>query len=100
MKHTRDGDDDRSRFIEIEFIGGPFDGLKELCVTQPIQLRTDVVWLVCEDAFRQLDGKDHRPGGSITSVALYELEIWNFACRYRFVGAISPKEVTHCLRET
>jgi hypothetical protein len=84
----------------IEFIGGPYDGHKEPCFTWPTRLPANVVWLVCDDAFRLLDGKDHRPGGSIASVAIYELEVGNGACRYRFVGAISVSELTHFVRET
>jgi hypothetical protein len=80
MKETRGGDDGRIRFLEIEFIGGPYDGHKEPCFTWPADLPADVVWLVCENVFRLLDRRDHRPGGSITSVALYQLGVGNCAC--------------------
>ena len=100
MKHTRDGGGDRNRFLEIEFIGGPYDGHKELCFTRPIDLCADLVWFVCEDVFRLLDGKDSRPGASITSVALYELDEVNGACRYQFVGAVSVKDLAHSMCET
>ena len=104
MKETRDGDDHHHhhliRFLQIEFLGGPYDGHKEPGCTLPAHLPADVVWLVCEDVFRLLDGKDHRPGGSITSVAIYELDAGNGAVRYRFAGASSVKELTHSERET
>ena len=43
-------------------------------------IAANVVWLVCDDAFRLLDGKGHQPCGSITSVAIYELEVANGEC--------------------
>lgn len=92
MKEMRDGDADQLQHFEIEFIGGPYDGHKEPCFVRPIHLPADLVWFVCEDVFRLLDGGDLCSGGSITSVALYELERVNGTCRYRFVGAISAKE--------
>ena len=85
---------------EIEFIGGPYDGHKEPCLTRPVHLPAHVVWFVCEDVFRLLDGKDHHPGGSITSVALYELEVGSSAFRYRFASAISVKGLTDSMRKT
>ena len=94
MKKTRDRDDDQIRYLDIEFIGGPYDGHKEPSFTPPIHLPAELVWFVCEDAFRLLDGKDHRPGGSFTSVALYELELANGARRYRFVRTIPVRELT------
>jgi hypothetical protein len=100
MNETRDGDDHRIRVFEIEFIGGPYDGHKEPCFTSPAHLSAEVVWLVCEDAFLVLAGKDPHSGGSLTSVAVYELEVGNGAVRYRFARAISVKELTHSIRET
>jgi len=99
MGQTRDGMDDHVRVLEIEFIGGPYDGHKKPCFTRPVHLPADVVWFVCEDAFRLLDGKDQRPGGTITSVALYKREIWSDAWRYRFARSMSVKELTQSMRE-
>jgi hypothetical protein len=100
MNQKRDGDDNRIRFLEIEFVGGPYDGHKESCFTRPIHLPADVVWLVCEDVFRLLDGKDRCPGGAMTSVALYKLDADSGTCRYRFAGAVSVKQLTHSMRQT
>ena len=100
MKETADSDRDRMRSLEIEFIGGPYDGHMEPRFTWPAHLPADVVWLVCEDAFRLLHGNDHRPCGSLTSVALYELEVGSGRSRYRFLRAISVKELTDSMRET
>jgi len=99
MQHKRNGKDDQTRCPVIEFIGGPYDGYKELCLTQTVRLPADVVWLVCEDAFRMLEGKDSHPGGAITSVAFYELEARRDAGRYRFTRAISLEEVMHSMLE-
>jgi len=95
MKRKRADDDNRIRFLEIEFIGGPYDGHKQTCIKRPIHLPADVVWFVCEDVFRLLDGQDRRPGGSITSVALYELDLRNGAFLYRFSRAISVEQLTN-----
>lgn len=89
--------------LEIEFIGGPYDGYREFCFTRPTHLPEDVVWFVCEDVFHRLDGqwrdaKQYRSSGSLTSAALYELEGKNGAHRYRFVGAISVRELSLCMR--
>ena len=94
MKNTRDQGDDRIRYLDIEFIGGPYDGHKESCFREPVHLPAELVWFVCEDAFRMLNGKDHCPAGSFTSVALYELETGNGASRYRFARSIPVKELT------
>lgn len=100
MKHMRNGKNARTRCPPIEFIGGPYDGHKELCRTQIVHLPTDLVWIVCEDAFRMLDGKDSHPGGSITSVAIYELEAGKDARRYRFTRSISLDELMDSMPET
>ena len=78
--------------VEIEFHGGPYDGHKELRASGPVRLPTEVAWFVCADAFRLLDEKDHRPGGCLTSVALFELEISDGALRYRFASAMSVRD--------
>ena len=64
MNHTRNGKDDRTCCPAIEFIGGPYDGHKEVCRTQTVHLPTDLAWIVCEDAFRMLEGRDSHPGGA------------------------------------
>ena len=76
----------------VEFIGGPFDGHQQSCVTSPNRLPTDVIWLVCEDGLRLIGGGDHQQRGAFTSVALYGLDWETGTARYRFVGAISAKD--------
>ncbi len=77
---------------KIEFIGGPYDGHLESSDCRPIHLAVDVVFLVCENALRLLNGTEPRPGRPLTSVALYELQHRNGIARYRFVGAIPAKD--------
>jgi hypothetical protein len=98
MTHTRNGIDPRPTVIE--FIGGPYDGHKEPCLTETARLPADVVWCVCDDAFRMLEGRASHPGGSITSVAFYELEATNDARRYRFTRSISLDELMDSMPET
>ncbi len=66
----------------------------------PIHLPANVVWLIGEDVLRLLDGKGHRPGESITSVADCHLEVGSGAVQYRFAGAISVKQLTRFMRAT
>ena len=84
--------------FEAEFIGGPYDGHKELLASGPPA--EELAWIVCEDVFRLLAGKDRRKHGAITSVAIYELEIVDGLFRYRFLGAISFKELVDSVRTT
>ena len=76
----------------VVFVGGPFAGHHQSCLTSPSQLPTDVLWLVCEDGLRLLGGDEHQQVGAFTSVALYELDWETGAARYRFAGAISAKD--------
>lgn len=96
MTHTRNGNAPWSPVIE--FIGGPYDGHKEPCLTQTARLPADVVWCVCDDAFQILEGEESQPGGSITSVAVYRLVVTHGAPLYRFAGAISANELTNAIR--
>ena len=86
------------QMLEAEFIGGPYDGHKESLgsACPPEQL----AWIVCEDVFRLLAGKDGRERGTITSVAIYELEVVDGLFHYRFLGAISFKELADSVRTT
>ena len=86
------------QMLEIEVIGGPYDGHKgPLGSGRPAE---QLAWIVCEDAFRLLAGKDCRERGNITSIAIYELEVDDGVFHYRFIGAISFKELADSLRAT
>ena len=86
------------QMLEVEFIGGPYDGHKEPLGSGPPT--EELAWIVCEDVFRLLAGKDSRERGNITSVAIYELEVDDGLFHYRFIGAISFKELADSLRAT
>ena len=83
----------------IEFFGGPYDGHKEAGLERQKRLPPKVAWLVCEAAFRLLDGKDDIPGGNFTSVAIYQLESDSAPCRYQFERAISFEEFSRSVRK-
>ncbi len=84
--------------FEVEFIGGPYDGHKEVLGSGPPA--EELAWIVCEDVFRLLAGKNCRKRGRITSVAIYELEVVDGLFHYRFLGAISFKELLDSVRAT
>lgn len=61
----------------------------------------DVVWLVTEDAFQQLD----RPrsiktslNGVLTSAALCELDVCAEPLSYRHIGTVGPRMVSEAIR--
>jgi hypothetical protein len=41
----------------IEFIGGPFDGYREIVSELPDKLPDEVVWFVCDNVYRLLEGR-------------------------------------------
>ena len=98
MKQRRNGDGAEVCSSDIEFIGGPYDGHTQPCLTR-VHLPAEVAWLVCEDAFRLLDGKDSRPRGSIASIAIYKLDDGDGSLQYRFARAMSVRELTISIRD-
>ena len=103
MTQSPDLDADPIRLLNIEFVGGPYDGHVETYYTCARLLPSEVTWLVGADAFRVLLGGGHDsntdPRQSLTSVALYARETANETFRYRFVGAISIKQLTDSTRD-
>ena len=94
MKQARARENDRVRSLEVIFVGGPYDGHKATCFTQVVQLPTDLVCLVCEDAVRLLNGEPGRRSGVMSSVAFYELVFDDGTPRYRFAGAVPIDELS------
>ena len=88
---------DSNRFLEIRFIGGPYDGHFEIRYTQARSLPKSVIWLVGEDAFRLLEGRDRyghdRVAKPLTSVALYTLQRAGGQNVYRFSGSVSVDQL-------
>jgi hypothetical protein len=74
VTQSPDVDMDPIRLLNIEFIGGPYDGHAETYHTCARRLPREVTWLVSVDAFRLLHGDGHDmntdPRRSLTSVAL------------------------------
>ena len=86
---------------KLEFYGGPFDGHSE-CLDngRPVDR---LAWLVCEAVFGMLDGKPNRNLGSVTSVAIYELEVDDGQFRYDHSCSVSFNELmtsleTRCIQ--
>jgi hypothetical protein len=84
--------------FQVEFIGGPYDGHRQTCLFEHMQLPPNVIWPVCDDAFAQLKGTIHCQTGTITSIALYELEWKSGVVRYRFIAAIAFNDFENSLR--
>lgn len=85
----------------IEFIGGPFDGHWQRCHWPVKRLPADIVWLVCEDAFRQIDWPRQKTpslGGALSSAALYELDDSAAMPTYRHAGSISAHSFGDAIR--
>ena len=103
LTQSPDLDADPIRLLNIEFVGGPYDGHVETFHTCARLLPSEVTWLVGADAFRVLhgDGRDLNtdPRRLLTSVALYARETANDTFRYRFVGAISSQQLTDSIRD-
>ncbi len=86
----------------IEFIGGPFDGFEKLYPMSAEQLPLDVIWLVSESAFQQLDlncRSEPARQAKLTSIAVYELNATGPALQYHHAGSISAKWFTDAIRK-
>ena len=84
--------------FEVEFIGGPYDGHQGFLSSEyPAE---ELAWMVCEDVYRLLAGRERRNRGTMTSVAIYELDVVDGLFQYRFLRAISVNELTDSVRAT
>jgi hypothetical protein len=77
--------------IEVEFIGGPFDGHSQTVPDQPVRLAETVALPVNENVFRMLDGKTRGPLRPLRGVALYEQDPEGDG-RYYYVGTCPAAE--------
>lgn len=77
---------------DVEFVGGPYDGHKDALGACPPADR--LAWLVYRDVFRLFDGMKDKGRGTITSAAIYELEVADGLFYYQFIHAISFNELT------
>jgi len=77
---------------DVVFIGGPYDGHSdELGQCRPVD---ELAWLVGRDVFRLFAGAEEKTRGTITSVAIYELDVVDGQFQYHFSHAISFNELT------
>ncbi len=93
MKSSITVEVDQMRVLDIQFVGGPYDGHQECCFAHPSQLPIDVVWFFGERAFRSHEDCGHVPIDSGGTVALYALKHEAEVYRYRFVGAIPANQL-------
>lgn len=93
---------DASRFLQVEFIGGPCDGHREIRYAQ-VSLPTSVIWLVVENVFRLLDGRDllqfEGIANPLASVALYSLRRANGRNVYRYSCSVSIERLREGLND-
>jgi hypothetical protein len=77
----------------LEFVGGPFDGLRQVVGVPEQELATTAAFPVNKNVFRILEGKRRGPRAQTTSVAIYELEKMEHPCRYYYRGATSAERL-------
>ena len=80
--------------VYVEFVSGPYDGHREHLAHPPAE---ELAWLVCRDIFLLLDGQKQKGRGTITSVAIYELDVCDGQFRYQFQRAISHGDLANHL---
>lgn len=85
--------------LNVEFIGGPFDGHHQACLVTSEKLPSHVIRLVCDDAFQQLEETAKVQAKKLTSVALYGLDRQSDSKRYLFTKSISFTEFNVLLRQ-
>ena len=73
----------------IEFIGGPFDGHKEIIALEPEALAGMLALPVNDNAFRLIEGSNASRKQPPTSVAVYHRTCEDGIWRYCFLGAAS-----------
>lgn len=87
--------------LDIEFVGGPYDGHEEWCFAHPSQLPLEVVWFFGREASPLASPDEEQVVGSPRDkVALYALSRGKTWYQYRFVGAISVADLFRRSRET
>jgi hypothetical protein len=82
-----------TRHSVLEFVGGPFDGLRQVVGVPENELAATAAFPVNKNVFRILEGKRRGPRAETTSVAIYELEKMEQPCRYYYRGATSAERL-------
>ena len=103
MTQSPDFDADPIRLLRIDFVGGPYGDRVETYYTSAPLLPKEVTWCVGADVRRRLHDGGHDsifdPHQSVTSVAFYARETAGETYRYRFVAAVSIKQLTDSIRD-
>ncbi len=79
----------------IEFVGGPFDGHKEVVPFEAEDLVGMLALPVNHDTFELLEGSDTAHDEKATSVAVYHRVNEGGRLRYCFLGAASATYAAH-----
>lgn len=74
------------RSIQLEFVGGPFDGHSQSFSPPLCELGSTVALPINDNVFRMLAGRRRGPASESRNVALYELFGREGRWRYYFVG--------------
>ena len=72
--------------IQLEFVGGPFDGYVQVFMTAASDLAKRVALPVNENVFLMLDGKSRGPAAPSRTVAIYDLQDKDGDVQYQFMG--------------
>lgn len=81
------------RSIQLEFIGGPFDGHSQSFSPPLGELGSTVALPVNDNVFRMLDGRRRGPAVASRNVALYELHHRGGCWRYYFMATRPAAEL-------
>jgi hypothetical protein len=73
--------------LQLEFIGGPFDGYTQEFPTTMNELARRVALPINENVFLMLDGKMRGPAAPSRTVALYDLCEKDGTVQYLYLGA-------------
>jgi len=77
---------------EIEFVGGPLDGLREVLHVTPDQVQDIAIIPINRNIVGAIIGVRFGPKSAATSAAIYALDLTAPRLRYHFLGARSAEE--------
>jgi hypothetical protein len=81
----------KHRTVQIQFIGGPYDGHKQAFTNPPIIERLALP--VNENMLPLLKGNKRGPPSPTSTVARYELQQVEEGWQYRFVEAVAARAI-------
>lgn len=74
-------------FQAVEFVGGPYDGHKEIVTCEPEELAGMLALPVNQNVFRLMRGDQAGRNLPATSLAVYHRTSDDGGCRYFFLGS-------------